>query len=512
MATDPKLFCTEGDQPQNMTLSDILQRAWITVRDNLTKHITKNVSTADIQMGLRDQAFPVRGIIFPPKEAPSQITDKLYNEFGNLRFNGFDIGGGAPAEGEYVVISSDARMENERILTSSHGIAITDNGPGSTVNVGPAPDAEWPHLTATYGMQVGKPADTTAWSIHRDTDAGYHTRMEMKGDGNQIHFYCSKTKLFFKMVEAGGDTVEVWESGGTAQGLVAADKGTFQCNGFVRSKNLEVDSVNDMVTIDCLKDYVQAGQAYAILGSIQLQLGGFPALVLGYNQWTQRKEVNVGQYGGYNADHTFDFRVTGTKVGAPTTPTRGYLFYCRADTNAVRIGRRFATSDIVGAGGDDEEVFLFVSGAIGSVNRLSCNSGSAVFGGDMLVSGNLYVKTFASTTADAQPLGKMDNGRVVVHSSDRRLKTNLVEITGSLSKVLQLQGYCYSPVENENKRYLGLVAQEVEEVVPELTFTGQEGLMGVRYGDAVALLVESIKEQQQQINKLERRIQQLEMS
>jgi hypothetical protein len=55
-------------------------------------------------------------------------------------------------------------------------------------------------------------------------------------------------------------------------------------------------------------------------------------------------------------------------------------------------------------------------------------------------------------------------------------------------------------------REMGVIAQEVEAVVPELVFTDENGLKSVAYANTVALLIEAIKEQQQQINELKGRI------
>jgi hypothetical protein len=119
----------------------------------------------------------------------------------------------------------------------------------------------------------------------------------------------------------------------------------------------------------------------------------------------------------------------------------------------------------------------------------------------------MFVKTTRSTTADNQPLGVMNTtGEIVVHSSDRRIKEGFEEISQPLEKVKKLHGTYYSPklgYGNTDNRYIGFIAQEVEEVVPELVFTNLDsGLKGVRYTDAVALLTEAIKEMADEIDRL----------
>jgi trimeric autotransporter adhesin len=114
--------------------------------------------------------------------------------------------------------------------------------------------------------------------------------------------------------------------------------------------------------------------------------------------------------------------------------------------------------------------------------------------------------------------------------SDKNLKKNIVPLSGSLKKVLDLQGVNYEwKSEDELKSsgfakgsggkeampvsynfpkgtQLGVIAQDVEKVVPELVQTGPDGLKSVDYIKMVPLLIEAIKEQQKQIDELKAQI------
>ena len=59
-----------------------------------------------------------------------------------------------------------------------------------------------------------------------------------------------------------------------------------------------------------------------------------------------------------------------------------------------------------------------------------------------------------------------------------------------------------------NPHQIGVIAQEVEEIVPELV-SESDGIKNVSYGNITALLIEAIKEQQEQINNLKQEIQNL---
>jgi len=91
--------------------------------------------------------------------------------------------------------------------------------------------------------------------------------------------------------------------------------------------------------------------------------------------------------------------------------------------------------------------------------------------------------------------------------SDERIKTNIKTIENALDKTLLLRGVEYNDFRIEPKRKrIGLIAQEVELIIPEVVRTGDDGLKGIEYQNLVGLLIEAIKEQQKQINDLKNRI------
>ena len=100
--------------------------------------------------------------------------------------------------------------------------------------------------------------------------------------------------------------------------------------------------------------------------------------------------------------------------------------------------------------------------------------------------------------------------------SDIAVKENIVKIDNALDKVKQINGYTFDRIDakqwNEEKednvpvRQAGVIAQEIEKVLPEVV-NGEEGNKSVSYGNVVALLIEAIKEQQEQIEELKERLQ-----
>ncbi|MEK7568907.1 MAG: tail fiber domain-containing protein [Patescibacteria group bacterium] len=96
-----------------------------------------------------------------------------------------------------------------------------------------------------------------------------------------------------------------------------------------------------------------------------------------------------------------------------------------------------------------------------------------------------------------------------LYSSDLNLKKNIVPLSGQLEKISQLQGVSFD-WKKDDKHSLGLIAQEVEKVYPDLVSTDKTtGLKAVHYGNLVAPLIEAVKEQQKQIDALKAEIENL---
>ena len=83
--------------------------------------------------------------------------------------------------------------------------------------------------------------------------------------------------------------------------------------------------------------------------------------------------------------------------------------------------------------------------------------------------------------------------------SDKRLKRNIETISDPLDIVTKLRGVKF---EKDGRHGTGVIAQEVEEVLPEVVHTDAEGMKSVAYGNIVGVLIEAIKDQQAQIDDL----------
>jgi hypothetical protein len=87
-----------------------------------------------------------------------------------------------------------------------------------------------------------------------------------------------------------------------------------------------------------------------------------------------------------------------------------------------------------------------------------------------------------------------------------RLKKNIEIISNALDKVIAMRGVTFNWKDSSMpKRMMGMIAQEVQKVVPELVFQNEkDGYYGINYGESAGLLIEAIKEQQKVIQELSR--------
>ena len=90
----------------------------------------------------------------------------------------------------------------------------------------------------------------------------------------------------------------------------------------------------------------------------------------------------------------------------------------------------------------------------------------------------------------------------LTETSDISLKENIRPLESSLDKVMKLNGVSFNKKTTPTVKEIGFIAQEVEAVIPELVTETNEGIKTVSYSRVAAVLVETVKEQQAQIDEL----------
>ena len=112
--------------------------------------------------------------------------------------------------------------------------------------------------------------------------------------------------------------------------------------------------------------------------------------------------------------------------------------------------------------------------------------------------------------SDTKVLRLFGNGNMTItgtltQNSDATLKENIKPIESALDKVKQMQGVEFNKI-NSNTKEIGVIAQDIEKIIPELVLENEKGIKSVAYGNITAVLIEAIKEQQKQIEELKQQL------
>lgn len=247
---------------------------------------------------------------------------------------------------------------------------------------------------------------------------------------------------------------------------------------------------------------------------------GFAATTLG--AYTKAKSSYSLVIGKYNDTTAFN-RLFEIGVGTADNDRRNAMTVL--DNGNVGIGSLNPAKPLSFPATLGEKILLYPGGTgevgigvYGNELRLhSDNAGAAVsFGtqtnagvfteaGRFQISGGTALRVYGSIWA---------NG--TTYASDARFKKNIVTIENSLNKIMQLRGVRYEMMAAEypsknfsEEKQIGLLAQEVEAVVPEVVSTGDDGYKSVDYAKLVPLLIESIKDLKQKLNIMQEEINSL---
>jgi hypothetical protein len=132
------------------------------------------------------------------------------------------------------------------------------------------------------------------------------------------------------------------------------------------------------------------------------------------------------------------------------------------------------------------------------------------FNGLEQVSTSLYIRSHSSSGV---PANLYVQGDIIAYSlSDKSLKDNIVKLDNCLSNVLAINPVRFTWNKNQSTysgEDIGLIAQEVQEIIPEIVQERENGTLAIRYEKLVPALVGAIQEQQSKIEFLEKQIEEI---
>ena len=168
----------------------------------------------------------------------------------------------------------------------------------------------------------------------------------------------------------------------------------------------------------------------------------------------------------------------------------------------------------------------------GTASNAKSDAFKVLFNGDTTVSGDITVTGNDMTFGNGETISNASDGTVtitsgtvamssnatigndltvsgdVVVSSDARLKSNIVSLGSTLSRLLLIDGKTYT-MKKDGKQKIGVLAQDIREVFPELVSEDENEMLAVNYQGLVPVLINALKEQDDKISRLENLVEKL---
>lgn len=196
----------------------------------------------------------------------------------------------------------------------------------------------------------------------------------------------------------------------------------------------------------------------------------------------------------------------------PSTTDINPLLYLhnRSNTTDANAGIFFGNSSI--GSYVKQAIFAKYSNGLWGVGELHFavdgNSDSSIVSANdskMMISqtGNVGIRTTVPSVA-LEVVGSIEYTGTITDVSDERLKDNILPIKNALEKIKTINGVSYNMIDTPDKREIGVIAQNVQSVLPEAVSVvdPENGYLGVSYPIMIPVLIEAIKEQQKQIEEL----------
>jgi hypothetical protein len=275
----------------------------------------------------------------------------------------------------------------------------------------------------------------------------------------------------------------------------------------VENKNVSVSPLGSGIFEITNNTQLNASKALRFADTDSSNYVGFqaPATIASNVSWTlPDADASVSGYAMVSdGAGTLSFAAAGATVSADTTTNQEFVIYFSATTTGALTTAKqdsgFTYNPSTGK--------LTLTGINGSATQVSLTA-------DNTTNATMYPLFANAATGDTEP--RTDTGYtynpnsgeltavIVTASSDLAVKEDIQPLMGAMDMVKALNGYTYTRKSNKTQE-IGVLAQDVEKVAPSLV-RGEEGNKSVAYGNLVAVLIEAIKDQQEQITRLEKRL------
>lgn len=157
---------------------------------------------------------------------------------------------------------------------------------------------------------------------------------------------------------------------------------------------------------------------------------------------------------------------------------------------------------------------IIANGSPGSNGFVLTSTGAAMYWSNSIGSTQIVSLGVGTPASGVSGEIRATNNITAYYSSDKRLKENVRRVDNALDKVDSINGVYFDwtdeYIKNNGgedgyfvrKNDVGVIAQEIEEILPEAVATREDGFKAVRYEKIIAVLIEAIKELKQEVRDL----------
>jgi Chaperone of endosialidase/Head domain of trimeric autotransporter adhesin len=335
----------------------------------------------------------------------------------------------------------------------------------------------------------------------------------IEGEGTRMMWYADKAAF-----RVGGTSATAWSKVNIGKYSFASGYGTTALGTYSTAMGYESNALGFMST--AFGNATKAGGFFTTSmgnGTIanalsSVVLGRYNDSIIGSNKtvWVDTDPVFI--IGNGIADNVRSNAITilkNAKTGINTDAPKAMLHVVK---NAPSGGAFLSSASVIIE--DNASSFIQLSNPTIAENGIISSSTIAPVRSALVFSIDSGMSFRAGGNVERMKLSKNGNLQidgVLAQSSDMRLKKNISLLRNSLPLLMKVNGYTYN-WKNENsdaQLQTGVLAQEVEKVLPQLVYTADDGTKSVNYMGLVPHLLEAIKEQQVQIDLILKELKEL---
>jgi N-acetylneuraminic acid mutarotase len=250
-----------------------------------------------------------------------------------------------------------------------------------------------------------------------------------------------------------------------------------------------------------------------------------PNAQLQFSNTVQNRKIVL--FEGADNDHEFyGFGINGATLRYQTSGSDAdHVFFSGINATSSKELMRIKGNGNIGIGVDDAQFKLDVNGRV-RIRATPGLSAGTWLNNDANTSSNAFVGMRSDTEVGIYGQTGTPNWRfyvntstgnatlqgVLTQNSDARLKKDIQPLQSALENIETISGYQYHWKEEgrDSAQQIGLLAQEVQKMYPQLVKEDSNGTLSVNYSGMVPVLLEAIKEQQKQIDEMKKAIQLLQ--